>query len=84
MQELFKIKPVQLSPTVYSELQENMQEAQDTGDWRWYGDMCVEAHATLVDAGVLKEGMPISVTHFPTLLQHCHLDAQVHEEGDEQ
>jgi len=80
MQELFQIKPVELSSTVYSELQENMQEAREMEDWRWYGDLCIEAHAALVDAGVLKEGMPISVTRFPTLLQHCHLDAQIPEE----
>ena len=79
MQELFQIKPVELSSTVYSELQESMQEALETEDWRWYGDLCIEAHAALVDAGVLKEGMSISVTRFPTLLQHCHLDAQIPE-----
>ena len=79
MQGLFQIKPVELSSTVYSELQENMQEAREADDWRWYGDLCIEAHAALVDAGVLKEGMLISVTRFPTLLQHCHLDAQIPE-----
>jgi len=83
MQKLFKIKPIKLSSTIYSELQENLQEARKMDDWHWYGDLCIEAHAALVDAGVLEERMPISVTRFPTLLQHCHLDAQVSEEEKE-
>ena len=71
--------PIKLSDTAYSEAAENLQEAQMMGDWRWYGDMCIEAHGLLVDADVLKPGQPISVTRFPSLLQHCHLDAQVYE-----
>jgi len=81
MEGLFEIKLVPLSDTVYSEVAENMQEAQRIGDWRWYGDTCMEAHSLLVEANMLKPGQPISVTRFPSLLQHCHLDAQV-PEGD--
>ena len=81
MEELFEIKPATLSDTIYSEAADNMAEAQKTGDWKWYGDLCIEAHALLVEAGVLKVAQGISVTRFPTLLQHCHLDAQI-PEGD--
>ncbi len=83
MDALFQIKPVALSDTIYSEARDNMQEARDTDDWRWYGDMCIEAHGLLVDAGVLTEGQPISVTHYPKLLMHCHLDAQIEEDANE-
>jgi len=79
MEGLFEIKPVTLSDTIYSEAAENMAEARKIGDWKWYGDLCIEAHALLVEAGVLKAGQGISVTRFPALLQHCHLDAQVSE-----
>lgn len=82
MEGLFKIKPVPLSDTVYSETLDNMREARKSGDWRWYGDLCIEAHTILVDADALKPGQPISVTRFPTLLWHCHLDAQVPEENE--
>ena len=83
MEGLFKTKPVPLSDTVYSETRDNMQEARKTKDWKWYGDTCIEAHAILVEAGVLKPNQQISVTRFPTLLWHCHLDAQVSEEDNE-
>jgi hypothetical protein len=83
MEGLFEIKPVPLSDTIYSEAADNMAEAQKTGDWKWYGDLCIEAHAILVEAGALKAGQGISVTRFPTLLRHCHLDAQVPEESHE-
>jgi hypothetical protein len=82
MDALFQIKRVALSDTIYSEVRDNMQRAQEMGDWRWYGDMCVEAYSLLVDAGVLAECQPISVTRYPQLLKHCHLDAQI-EENDE-
>lgn len=83
MDALFQIKARALSDTVYSEAHENMQEAYDNEDWRWYGDMCVEAHSLLVDAGVLTDGQPVSVTHFSKLLMHCHLDAQIEKDAYE-
>lgn len=82
MDALFQIKAVPLSDTVYSEAHSNLEVARKTGDWRWYGDMCVEAHSLLVEAGVLTEGHQISVTHFPKLLWHCHIDAQIPEEDE--
>lgn len=77
MKNLLKITPVTLSDTIYSEAAENMAEACKTSNWKWYGDLCIEAHALLVEAGMLKAGQGVSVTRFSTLLWHCHLDAQV-------
>lgn len=82
MSALFQIKIVPWSDTVYSEAYSNLEEAQTMGDWRWYGDVCIEAHSLLVEAGVLTEGQPVSVTQFPELLRHCHIDAQIPEEEE--
>lgn len=81
MEGLFEIKVVPISDTIYSEAAGNMVEAQEIGDWKWYGDLCIEAQAILVEAGMLKAGQGVSVARFPMLLRHCHLDAQI-PEGD--
>lgn len=83
MDALFQIKIVNWSDTAYSEVRSNLEEAQATGDWRWYGDLCIEARSLLVEAGVLTESQPVSVTQFPKLLRHCHIDAQIPEEEEE-
>lgn len=80
MDALFQIKTTPWSDTAYSETQSNLEEARATGDWRWYGEVCIEAHFLLVEAGALPEGRQISVAQFPELLRHCHIDAQVPEE----
>jgi len=81
MDGLFKIKPVPLSDTVYSETLSNLDEAERLKDGKWICELHVEAFILLKEQGLVDDNNCVSVGRYKSLLWHCHLDAQI-PEGD--
>ncbi|QDP53496.1 MAG: hypothetical protein GOVbin4933_42 [Prokaryotic dsDNA virus sp.] len=83
MQELFALKPVELSDTVYSETTANINEAHRTNDIHWAAELYIEAFILLRDQGMVTDENKISIGKYKQLLLACHLDAQVADDEGE-
>jgi len=82
MQDMFTLKPVELSDTIYSETVSSIEEAHENNDIYWAAELYIEAFTLLRDQGLVDDNRRVSAQRYPELLWECHLDAQVTDTGD--